>query len=317
MDLSIVIPSYRSAEFVGRAIASALAEGVPPEHVIVVEDGVVDETASVVAAFEGVRLVTVRDNGGAPHARNLGLALVSTTYVMFLDADDYVENGLLRGLVEAASHSDSDLVIGPWVYEGEGRKRGIVRRPPDVPNDERIFHWLITAFFPPCCIAWKTESVRSIGAWDARLKKDQDGELMIRALVNGLRVGVSDAGNGVYWQHDSPFRVTRAKLDDVLYAAEVVFEQVEAWVSSHAEELMRNRLRVVLGRYCCKMAWVAFSYGGDDEGVRWVERARRFGFDSKGYNYRSSVLASFLGIRLASKIKGHAGSLYRKRVAQR
>jgi glycosyltransferase involved in cell wall biosynthesis len=317
MDLSIVIPSYRSEKLVGRAIASAIAEGVRPHDIIVVEDSVVDATASVVAAFEGVCLLTVPDNQGAPHARNLGLTHVSTTYVMFLDADDYVENGLLRGLIEAARRQDSDLVIGPWVYEGEGRKRGMVRRPPDVPNDERIFHWLISAFFPPCCIAWKTESVRSIGGWDERLKKDQDGELMIRALVNGLRVCVSDHGNGVYWQHDSPFRVTRAKLDDVLYAAEVVFEQVEAWVGSNTEEVLRNRLRVVLGRYCCKMAWVAFSYGGDAEGAQWVARARRFGFGSKGYNYRSTMLASLFGIRLASKIKGHAGSVYRKRIAQR
>lgn len=313
MNLSVVIPAYRSERWVERAIRSVLAEGVSQSDVIVVEDGVLDGTAQVVRAT-GARLVSLPQNGGAPRARNLGLAEVRTDHVMFLDADDYVENGLLAGLVGALERDRADVAIGPWVYHGDERERGMLRQPPELDNGDRIFHWVMQAFFPPCCIAWRTEAVRAIGGWDERLRKDQDGELMIRALIRGLRVAVARDGNGVYWQHDSPHRVTKAQIRDVMHAADIVFEQVEAWVRAQLAE--GSDYRVDLGRFCCKTAWVAYAYGDSESGARWSAKARAFGFRNRGYNYRSALLASFLGIRISSRIKAGTRSVYR-RIAQR
>jgi Glycosyl transferase family 2 len=314
MNLSVVIPSYRSEHWVGRAIRAARDEGVPASQIIVVEDGRFDATAQVVQR-EGARLISLERNGGAPHARNLGLAAVATDYVMFLDADDYVENGLLAGLVQALDRDRSDVAIGPWVYDGDGRGRGVLRQPPQLDNAERIFHWLLHAFFPPCCIAWRTASIRALGGWDERLKKDQDGELMIRALIRDLRVSVTDTGNGVYWQHDSPHRVTRAQIHDVMHAADIVFAQLEQWVRSRSQRGQPNPYEPALGRVCCKTAWVAFAHGENAIGERWSARARAYGFGDKGYNARSSLLAAFFGIRLSSLIKARS-TMYR-RVAQR
>ena len=315
MNLGVVIPAYRSEHWVARTIRSVLAEGVPARNVLVVEDGVFDATSRVVRET-GAQLISLPQNGGAPHARNLGLAQVDTRYVMFLDADDYVENGLLAGLVGALERNAADVAIGPWRYHGEGRERGVLRQPPELDNGERIFHWIIDAFFPPCCIAWRTEAVRAIGGWDERLRKDQDGELMIRALTGGLKVAVSAQGNGVYWQHDSPHRVTRAQIRDVMYAADIVFEQLERWVRGQDGRDGSNPYALALGRVCCKNAWVAFANGEDALGARWSARARSFGLDSKGYNARSALLARFLGIRISSRIKARTGAMYR-RVAQR
>jgi len=315
MKLSVVIPSYRSERWVARAIRSALAEGVAERNVIVVEDGVLDGTSTVVQAT-GARLISLPQNGGAPHARNLGLAQVDTDYVMFLDADDYVENGLLAGLLGALEREGADVAIGPWVYDGEDRERGMLRQAPVLDNGARIFHWIMHAFFPPCCIAWRTDAVRAIGGWDERLRKDQDGELMIRALVRGLEVAICSEGNGVYWQHDSPHRVTKAQIRDVMYAADVVFEQLEGWVRSRLANGTGQDDRFALGRFCCKTAWVAYAYGDSVAGAQWAAKAREFGFRNRGYNYRSALLASFLGIRISSRIKAGTRSVYR-RIAQR
>jgi glycosyltransferase involved in cell wall biosynthesis len=76
MEISVVIPAYRSAQFVDRTIRSALDEGVDPHIVIVVEDGIVDDTADVVASLRGTRPVSLDRNGGAPRARNIGLTKV-------------------------------------------------------------------------------------------------------------------------------------------------------------------------------------------------------------------------------------------------
>ncbi|UGB38520.1 glycosyltransferase family 2 protein [Frateuria soli] len=303
MELSIVIPSYRSERTIKRTIDSAIAEGVPPGNIIVVEDGVFDDTARVVRACEGVQLVTLEKNRGAPAARNVGLDKVATEYVMFLDADDYVENGLLSGLVRVLEQENGDVAIGPWRYDGEGRPRGVARIPGKLSNDEWICHWVRPVFFPPCSVAWRTSSVRRIGAWDEQLRTNDDGEIMIRAFLKGLAVSVSSTGNGVYWQHPSPYRVSIAKIDDLLHATEVVFRQLEPWAGPGVRKDIRQSNRSALGRYCCVTAWNAFAHDRNEVGMKWRARARAYGFNARGYSYATSLLAAFLGIRLSSKLK--------------
>lgn len=313
MELSIVIPSYRSEKTIRRTIDSVIAEGVSPENIIVVEDGVFDDTASVVAACHGVRLLTLEKNGGAPHARNAGLEQVSTRYVMFLDADDYVENGLLRGLVDALDRENSDIAIGPWRYDGEGRRKGIERVPEKLSNDEWIRNWIWPVFFPPCSVVWNADSVRRIGAWDERLRTNDDGEIMIRAFLKGLTVSVTTVGNGIYWQHPSPYRVSIAKVDDLMHATEIIFEQLETWANSDNRSNLPESYRNALGRYCCVTAWNAFAHDRNDVGMQWRSRAKALGFNGKGYSYVTSFLAALFGIRLSSKIKSHIvypGSFY-------
>jgi glycosyltransferase involved in cell wall biosynthesis len=314
-ELSVVIPSYRSAGTIGRTIDSAIAEGVAPENIIVVEDGVFDDTAGVVRACQGVRLISLATNRGAPAARNVGLDAVATRYVMFLDADDYVENGLLRGLVHTLEQERSDIAIGPWRYDGEGRRRGVARVPEKLTNDEWICRWVQPVFFPPCCVVWRTDSVRRIGGWDQQLRTNDDGEVMIRAFLQGLAVSVSSSGNGVYWQHPSPYRVSIAKIDDLLHATEVVFRQLETWARSDARESNRT----ALGRYCCLTAWNAFASGRNEIGMQWRSRAKAYGFHAKGYSRTTTLLAALLGIRLSSKIKDRflrPGAFY-KAISQR
>jgi glycosyltransferase involved in cell wall biosynthesis len=311
-DLTIVIPSYRAERWVARAIRSALDEGAPAHNLVVIEDGVFDDTAAVVRGFEGVRLVSLERNLGAPHARNLGLSLATTGQVMFLDVDDYVENGLLRGLADALDREDADLALGPWRYDGDGSERRVLRTPVELDNGERIFRWKVSReFFPPCCVAWRTESLRAIGAWDENLRKDQDGELVIRALTRGLRVAVSKVGNGVYWQHRSPHRVHHAHSTHVMHAAEVTYRQIRDWVDACAPPA-RERYRMELGRYCCKTAWVAYSRGDDAAGAQWSGRARNLGFSNRGYNASSALLASLFGMRMSSRIKTRGMSLYHR-----
>jgi hypothetical protein len=311
-DLTVVIPSYRAQRWVARAIGSALAEGVPAQNVIVIEDGVFDGTADVVRGFEGVRLVSLQRNLGAPHARNLGLSMTTTPYVMFLDVDDYVENGLLRGLADALGRDGADLAMGPWRYDGNGSERRVLRMPAELDNGERIFRWKVyREFFPPCCVAWRAESLRAIGAWDESLRKDQDGELVIRALTRGLRVATSTTGNGVYWQHHSPHRVHHAQAADVMHAAEVNYRQIRQWVDA-CEPSARERYRLELGRYCCKTAWTAYARGDDAAGVQWSARARDLGFSHRGYNAASALLAVLFGMRMSSRLKTRGLRLYHR-----
>ena len=71
-SVSIVIPCFNHAAYLGAAIESALAQTRPPAEVIVVDDGSTDETATVATAYEGVQYLR-QSNSGLSAARNRGL----------------------------------------------------------------------------------------------------------------------------------------------------------------------------------------------------------------------------------------------------
>jgi glycosyltransferase involved in cell wall biosynthesis len=88
LSVSVVIPVYNGARYVGEAIESVLSQTAPPTEVLVVDDGSVDESAAVVRSFLPKVAYHLQENMGAAAARNTGIALTTGRFIAFLDADD-------------------------------------------------------------------------------------------------------------------------------------------------------------------------------------------------------------------------------------
>jgi glycosyltransferase involved in cell wall biosynthesis len=92
--VSVVIPCYRSAGTIERALASVASQTRLPSEVILVDDASGDDTRELLQRLSQryepgwVRLVFLDQNVGAGSARNAGWNLATQTYVAFLDADD-------------------------------------------------------------------------------------------------------------------------------------------------------------------------------------------------------------------------------------
>ena len=86
--ISVVIPNFNYASFVGAAIDSALNLDWPAVEVIVVDDGSTDSSRDVLAGYGG-RIVTIlQANAGQLVACNKGFAASRGDIVIFLDSDD-------------------------------------------------------------------------------------------------------------------------------------------------------------------------------------------------------------------------------------
>jgi glycosyltransferase involved in cell wall biosynthesis len=86
--ISVVIPAYNAGSTIARAIESVLNQTLPPQEVIVVDDGSIDDTAEVIKNF-GTRVHYIyRENSSCGAARNTGIRAASGEWVALQDADD-------------------------------------------------------------------------------------------------------------------------------------------------------------------------------------------------------------------------------------
>jgi len=94
IPVSVVIPCYRCAETIERALASVAAQSALPEKVILVEDCSGDGTLEKLYQLRGlysddwVQVIAKPRNSGPGETRNIGWDVASTPYVAFLDSDD-------------------------------------------------------------------------------------------------------------------------------------------------------------------------------------------------------------------------------------
>ena len=112
--ISIVIPCYNDANYVGKAIESVTKQDIDSIEIIVVNDGSTDNTVDIVGALlkehSSIRLIT-QPNKGQSSARNTGLDQALGEYVLFLDADDFISPCCLGTLYETAIEHDSQVVL--------------------------------------------------------------------------------------------------------------------------------------------------------------------------------------------------------------
>jgi teichuronic acid biosynthesis glycosyltransferase TuaG len=89
LPVSVVIPCYRAAATLGRAVDSVLAQTQAPAEVIVVDDASDDATPQVIAALpSSLKKILLPENRGAGSARNAGWQAATQEFIAFLDADD-------------------------------------------------------------------------------------------------------------------------------------------------------------------------------------------------------------------------------------
>ena len=94
VPVSVVIPCYRCAGTVARAVRSAAEQTSPPKEIILVDDASGDGTLQALESLRGelgaalVKIVALPLNGGPGSARNAGWAAAGQALIAFLDADD-------------------------------------------------------------------------------------------------------------------------------------------------------------------------------------------------------------------------------------
>lgn len=114
--VSVIIPVYNAAGTLSKCLDSICGQKLTQGfEVICVNDGSTDGSADILSEYEKryPNLVVIEEeNRGGAGARNCGLQKAEGKYLFFLDADDFLPQGVLQKLLDDAQKSGAEIVIG-------------------------------------------------------------------------------------------------------------------------------------------------------------------------------------------------------------
>lgn len=118
-EVSVIIPVYNAEKYIGRCIASVVGQTYKNIEIILVDDGSTDGGPTICREYarHDPRIKYIRqDNSGLGAARNTGIEAAASSYVTFLDADDWFEETFVEKVLRAMLHSDSPIGLCDIYY---------------------------------------------------------------------------------------------------------------------------------------------------------------------------------------------------------
>jgi glycosyltransferase involved in cell wall biosynthesis len=191
--VSVVIPTYNTAQFLPEAVQSALDQQDVQIEVIVVDDGSTDATPELMHpwAAREPRLTYVRQaNAGVSAALNTGIALAQGDYITFLGADDVLFPHKARIQVTVLqAQPDVGLVASGFVFmDTEGRPLGEQRLWKENPKLDDIRVWLLGGPVSTNSVLVRREWVLRVGGFNERLSNSEDKDLWLRLCYAGCKM---------------------------------------------------------------------------------------------------------------------------------
>lgn len=197
--ISVVIPAYNAAAFLGDAIRSVQAQTLPVLEIIVVDDGSTDQTAAIASALH-VRVIRQEQRGTAA-ARNAGIRAAAGQWIAFLDADDLWEPEKIAyqyamitlcpavGIVSSdyATMENGQVITpssltdlgNPHHSLRNGRANALGRYFPRIGADFFSAQWVLL----PSTVMIRRAVLEAVGLFDESLRAIEDFECFLRVMA--------------------------------------------------------------------------------------------------------------------------------------
>lgn len=203
-QISIVVPVYNAQKYLTECIESILNQTYQYIELILVDDGSTDDSKMICDQYQkrcSSIVVIHQDNKGQNAARKAGAKIANSEYVMFVDADDWLDLNICEKFMDAIQ-GDTDIVLSYTckVYEDgnhsviQGLKAGIYTGECIIQKSIDLNHFFsISTYMSLCNVLFrKNIIIDQLELSDLRINYGEDLACMLGALLQSRKVRIID-----------------------------------------------------------------------------------------------------------------------------
>ncbi len=181
--ISVIIPTYNMAEYVGEAIDSVLSQTYKNIEIIIVDDGSKDNTREILKRYNSCIKYIYQENKGLSAARNTGIRVSKGAFLAFLDADDMWLPEKLECQIRLISIYNTVGIVGcsDYIINEETKIIELFQR-----NNDPCKKGLLKTLFMRNMVSGGSEALvrrecfEKVGLFDERLKSAEDWDMWLR-----------------------------------------------------------------------------------------------------------------------------------------
>ena len=171
--ISLIITTYNYGHYLERAIRSALDQTLDKDQyeVIIIDDASTDHTSQILENYkEDLRSIRFEKNNGLSAARNEGIRKAKGQFIVFLDADDYIQRDLLYIQKVFLEHNNSidAVAVDYFIVDEKGN---------------HLEHVSVEEKPIACGIMFRKDLLFGIGLYDESFRAREEEDLRIRFLL--------------------------------------------------------------------------------------------------------------------------------------
>lgn len=194
--VSIIIPVYNCEKYIKRCITSCLNQTYSEVEIIIVNDGSTDKSEEIIKDFSDERIkYFFKKNSGVSDSRNYGLKKSTGFYIMFADADDWLEENAVEVMIKNIEEKGLDAIRANYRKAEEKSNGEIIFKPNKKKFTNKIIKIKDVLIGNVYCYVWlliiKRESLGNNILFDESLAMMEDNDFYIQLILNNLKIGTT------------------------------------------------------------------------------------------------------------------------------
>ncbi len=187
MLISVVVPCFNVAPYVGAALRSLLAQSHARWEAVFIDDGSTDGTADLVAGCDDPRVRLIRQaNGGVSAARNRGIELAAGEAVLFLDADDWLAPDAMARMAARLQDGAAVAAYGAFCFVTEDGGHMVRVKSGPFPEGDIVERLLVENLFANGGhLLIRGSAIEAVGRFREDLRFGEDWEYWSRLALCG------------------------------------------------------------------------------------------------------------------------------------
>lgn len=239
--VSVIIPCYNSENYIKKCLESVLYQSYKNIEIICIDDGSTDDTIEILKKYSERVKIIEQSHRGIVAAKKNGIKNAKGKYVLFLDSDDWIAQGLVSDCVDYIERYEVESVyFGYCLMKGNAESKCIPKLKKGIYDNqficnnlydtnkcEKNFNWAQWAY-----LVEKEKIEECLNAIKDGIIIYEDIACMWMYLVNSTKIYVTDK---VYYYYRVHSDSTGRKMNTrALQSVDLVYNYLIEAISNHA-----------------------------------------------------------------------------------